>query len=328
MNAHPSIMRSIFERNGKERSLDSPRMIFWGMALQRGTVYESQEIFVNGENKKVFLERLEKGTISLYRYTSSGFTLYYVRKDSAELVELEKDKAAFIEISQDCEYISAATQLASFNKRSLSNLVAHYNNCENKPFPYPKIGILGAWGPSNLQISPDFPDASLDDISFDPSASFLVGIYADLPIRRSYFSVNTGLYFSQNGFSANSRKDQVDVDVVVNVSTLQVPLLLRYTLPAPKWRPFLNIGGTFAYHVENASAIYESSITDEVILIDQPIRNDLVPDQLLMYSAGIGLQYSLDYRKTLSAEVRYSQSPAGRDTFGQTRLDLFIGFSF
>jgi hypothetical protein len=315
-----------FMRKGKEITYTVEEVLEYG--LKDGTVYESKQIPLDGEAKRAFLQQLEKGKISLFRYEDRESVIFFLQKDSSDLLEFQRDKKSFVELSQDCEYISVPTKIASFHQNSLKNLVAFYNACEKKPFPYPKVGIQTGLSQGNLQLSTDFFNLFPEGISFDQSFSMLIGIYADLPIKRSSFSFHTGFYFSKNGYSASLSEGQSDVDIVINVSSIQIPVLFRYTVPKMDWRPFINLGGTVRYHYENTGTFYKSVIEDDVVTISEPIEEEFLSDIPVMFSAGIGLQKNIDYRKTISAEIRYSQFP-GNDTFlGENSLTLFIGFSF
>lgn len=321
---HPPFVR--FMKKGEEVTYTVEEVQEYGLA--DGTVYESKQVFINGAESRVFLQRLEKGKISLFKYGEKEGGIYFIQKDSSDLIEFQREMKAFIELSQDCEYIYRPTKIASFRQNSLRALVAFYNACEKRPFPYPKIGIQTGLSQHNLKLSTDFFRLFPDGISFDQSSSMLLGMYADLPIKRSSFSIHAGLYFSKNGYSASLSEGQSDVDIVINVSSIQVPFLFRYTFPKLDWRPFINLGGTFVNHFENTGTFYEAIIQDDVITISEPIDGEFLSDTPFMYSAGIGLQKNIDYRKTISTEIRYSQFP-GNDTFlGEHSLTLFIGFSF
>ena len=163
-----------------------------------GTVFETQKILLENQERKVFLERLVKGTITLYMYVDSEHRTYYIKKDSADLVELGEDLEAIRSVSQDCEFMSDALRLASYKRKSLQKLASHYNTCERKPFPYKRFGFLAGWRQMTLAQPSSFANTDIGDISIPSSGSPMVGIFADLPIQMSEFSLHSELFFTTN----------------------------------------------------------------------------------------------------------------------------------
>jgi len=293
-----------------------------------GTVYQSKEMEIDGERKKVFLERIAVGKITLFRYRDTRNTIYYVTRDSSDLYQLQKDLRVMKELSLDCEFMMDAIRLASYSGKSLQKLVSHYNVCKNKPFPYSKFGLLAGW--RNAIVSQGSKENSdLKDVSFPSSSSPVIGIFGDIPIVMSEFSLHPELFYSWNDFVSNTHTAQADIDVLISIRTLQMPILVRYTAPAINWRLFFDVGPNFAYHIENSSDIYIGKMEGNMVLIERPSQEKLLADFMFGYSAGVGLQKKLNYRKTLSAEFKFTKSMgADDDTFSLNALNLVIGFTF
>jgi hypothetical protein len=294
-----------------------------------GTVFESKIIKLEAGEKRVFLERLATGTITLYRYVDSLHTIYYITKDSSELLEVLSDMESLKNQSQDCESMADAIKLAPFTKLGLRKLADRYNKCEQTPFPYIKYGIFAGYRQMKLVQPSSFGYTIIQDLSIPSSGSPLIGIFADFPIQLTEFSVHPELSFSSNNFSANSHTAQSDVDLLVSLHTLQLPLLARYTFPTPTWRLFVNAGPYFSYNIENSSQLYQSNISDNTITIFKATHDKLVADFLIGYSAGIGIQRNLGLRKTMFAEMRYTRAGSTDNTsLIQSAVDLIVGFTF
>jgi len=295
-----------------------------------GTVYETRKIVIENEERKVFLERLVKGNITLFRYVdSSRRNFYYLEKDSSDLQELGKDLEALKAISQDCEFIADPIRLASYSKGSLRKLVTQYNKCENKPFPFKKIGILAGWRSMSLTQPSGLKNSAIKDVSIPSSSSPVIGFFADIPIDMSQFSLHPELFYTGIKFAANSNTSQSDLDVLISLNTLQMPVLVRYTVPTPSWRVFANAGPYFSYNLKNSSDVYYAQTTGNTVTIERPIQEKLVADFMLGYSAGVGLQRQLNYRKTLSAECRFTWAAGSQSsTLIQKGIDLVFGFTF
>lgn len=298
--------------------------------LKNGTVYLSRDISVSGQNDKVFLERLEHGKMTLYFYIAKGTKTYFVEKDSTVFVEISKNdfRKHLLEHTSDYAWKAEQAQLVRYNKKSLSRLVSIYNNGTSRPLPYPRFGVMVGYSSTSLSVPAGMSNEHLDEISFIPGSSALFGFFADLPIEQSYFSLNTGVSITKNGFSFNSTSPQSDIDVVINTSSISVPVLLRYTLPTLVWRPFINAGGSYLYHLTNQSNLYRSSIDQNVITINKVEQQPFISDSMVGYSFGIGLQRNIDYRKIAAGELRLNQFPGNENTLQKTQLEIIASFSF
>ena len=295
-----------------------------------GTVYESKKIVIDNEERKVFLERLATGNITLYRYVGRNQRAYYIKKDSSDLQELYRDLGAIKTLSQDCEFMTDAIRVAAYTHESLRKLVSHYNTCAKKPFPYTKIGILAGWRNMSLTQSSKSTNSYLEDVSIPSSGSPVIGIFGDLPLSMSEFSLHPEILYTWNNFASNTHTAQSDIDVLINLKTLQMPILFRYTVPTLNWRLFVDAGPSLTYNLENSSDIYYSKTIGNTVSIERPAQEKLLADFTFGYAAGVGLQRQLNYRKTLSAEVRYSSSviTAEDAVLVQKGIDLVIGFTF
>lgn len=316
------------KREDSEIKYSPEQLIEYG--FKNGTVYKSKNISISGQNKKVFLERLEHGNISLYYYTEKGIKTYFLERDSTLFMEISKDnfQKRISEITSDLEWKSDQVKLVNYNGKSLSKLISLYNNGYNKPLPFPRFGIISGYSRTSLKVPSAMFNEKLNGIYFTPSSSVSFGVFADLPIEMSDFSFNVGVDFSKSGFSVNSRNPQADVDVVVNITSLNMPVLLRYTIPTLVWRPFINAGSIYSYHLNNESKIYESSIDQNVITIHEVLQESLISKSMLGYSFGLGLQRNLNYRKIASAELRHNQLYGSKNTLNKRMLEILINFSF
>jgi hypothetical protein len=144
----------------------------------------------------------------------------------------------------------------------------------------------------------------------------------------SNFSLNAGVNFSKNGFVANSTTSQSDMDVVVNITSLNLPVLLRYTLPTLVWRPFINAGGIYSYHLKYKQEIYESTFNQDEIIIHEVRYESHTSEGMPGYSLGIGLQRNMNYRQITSIELRYNQLPGNENKFNMSPLEVLVSFTF
>lgn len=298
--------------------------------LTNGSVYESRSIKISGQTKKVFLERLEYGKINLYFYTEKGIPYYYLEKDSATFIELTENnlQKQLSEVTADFGWTAGQLRLVKFNRKSLSKFISMYNLGNDKPLPYERFGLIGGYNRTNLIMTPDLFIEQLDGVSFSPSSSTTLGAFADLPILMSYFSFNVGVNFSKSEFSVDSRKPQSVVNAVVNITSVSIPFLVRYTVPTLVWRPFVNAGGIYTNHFKSESKIYEFNLNQTVPTFDEVNHRPLISDAMFGYSFGLGIQRNLNYRKIVSAELRLYKLYGKPMTLNKSELEILIGFSF
>lgn len=299
--------------------------------FKNGAVYVSKSIPVSEQTKQVFLERLEYGKINLYYYTEKGIRTYFLERDSTVFVELKKDndfRKTISEFTDDFNWKASQVRLSKYNKKSLSKLISFYNSGRNKPLPFPRFGIIVGYNSTSIIIPSSISVVELNGISFSPSATVSLGLFGDLPIAMSDFSFIIAVNYLKSGFSVNSRSAQSDVDVVINYTSLNMPFLLRYTVPTIDWRPFVNTGAIYSYQFRNENNIYESSINQNVITINELQKHSLISESMLGYSFGLGLQKNLTYKKIAAVEFRFNQLFGNGNTLNKSHFEILTSFSF
>ena len=322
-------------KDGKEIIQYSPDEIA-GYRLSDGKVYVSRNVALAGSEKKVFLQKLVQGEMDLYYYTEDELQRFFLETQDGQLMPLSEQQDFRQTLSRamsDCEAVSEAIRLVSYRKNSLSRLVEMYNDCEERPFPYPKVGIAAGFQLTNIIVQDAILDYVLNLTDFQPRPTLSIGVFAELPIEATDLSFHTGLFASYNRFNVFAADTSL-YRVLVNIITLDIPLMTRYSFPTAKLRPFINAGAVLSYHIRNTNGIYVISDTGNSetpnLRAQQTILSDLMPGLAL----GGGLQYPLDYRRLLSLEVRYTRS-YGRsnnltdvNTLSKSNLSILLGYTF
>ncbi|MEQ8646194.1 MAG: hypothetical protein RIC06_03350 [Cyclobacteriaceae bacterium] len=299
--------------------------------FKNGTVYESRSISVSGQTKSVFLERLIQGKLNLYYYTEKGIKTYFLERDSTLFVEVKEDADFNEKISyytSDFNWKINQTRLVRYSRKSLSKFVSLYNKGLNMPLPFPRFGIVTGYNRTHLLVPSKTSTVQLNGISFSPSSSVSFGVFADLPIEMSYFSIHSEANFSKSGFAVNSQSPQSDIDVIVNTASVNIPLLVRYTLTTLFWRPYINAGLVYSYQVKYDSHIYESTEEQNVVTINEIHRDPLISRNRYGYSMGVGLQKNLDFRKIFAIELRHNELSGKANTLNQKQTSILISLSF
>ena len=309
-----------------------------------GKVYISKEIQIADSSKRVFLERLADGETTIYYYRGNDIKTFFIEKDSTLFVELPKqvdEKEHFSEFlsnyTDDCSNVADACKLVSYKKKSLSRLITRYNTCELKPFPHFKYGFIIGYEssrlvPSNkkIQESEYIITNSTDDFEhfeYKYDHGIPVGLFLDNPILASDFSVHAELLFSKHGYSYTYFSANKSLDLDIKISTLRVPLLIRYTLPVNNLRPYFNAGPVYSYHIKNKSPLHKTTITNKV---NKTIEEPVIPTNEIGYAVGCGIEFDLDYKSTLFVEIRYGNQfgISGDFRSRNSMLNISTGISF
>jgi len=305
--------------------------------FKNGRVYISKEIQIGDSSKRVFLERLHQGNTTLYYYRGKGIKTFFIQKDSTVFVEIpkmEKTERHYSELllnyTNDCSNVSDACKLVSYNKKSISKLIYRYNHCELRPFSFLKYGLFFGLVQSKLVLNSNNSDEDLFNISFKYDNNLYLGLFIDAPINASDFSVFTSLGLYQSSFSLNALSDSCDTDLLINQTTLKVPIMIRYTFPSLKFRPYFNIGIDYSYNLRNESIIYKAELNNNMIQYQTPIKEDLIYDHQLGYACGMGIQYHLNYKRILFVEIRFNKeySMKADDMFNKNTLEILTGINF
>jgi hypothetical protein len=278
-----------------------------------GRVYISKNIVVSDTIQRVFLQRLVKGNTTLYYFRGAKNKTFFLEKDSSMFIELPGSKNNFNEtlmaITADCPYLNYDLKHVRNTKTSLSKLITSYNICHVKPPPFLKYGLELGYGVSKLIPNSSMEYQYMKNLDFKYVSGFTIGLFADKQISLSDFSLYSGLYYSRYGYSFHQLIEINDIDFVTTVSSLKLPLLIKYTYPSKKFRPFVIAGGSAAYNFKINSSLYEATRNQSIIVID---NNDekgasFFYQYQLGFAIGYGIEYKFNPKNSLFFELRYNK---------------------
>lgn len=302
-----------------------------------GSIYVAKKIQTPDSVKTVFMKLIEKGKNSLlYHLDDLNKSTYYIETEDRllyALSDIKKDKRTLLknqlrEITKDCPDIQEAIYHVSYNGLSLKKLVHYYNQCKPKPFPFFKFGIIAGY--EMVQLNPRMPESTdPGQLTYNYDGGFSVGLFIDHPIEVSNFSVHAEINFSKHNFSSSKRVDNNDYDYIGSSSTLKLPLLIKYSYPSVKIRPYIAGGGVIAYHLKNDHSIYKTIINDDFIEINKSQIAEFVSDTQIGYAAGIGIDYKLNHKQYLFLEIRYSNLyGSNKNTMDTSEIHFITGINF
>jgi hypothetical protein len=312
--------------------------------LKDGRIYTAKEIVIDDSTLMVFLQKLVKDSTMLYYYRDEKHKTFFIENKRINIVEIPRKipgkpgfshKDLLCDLTSDCQNVANAAKLVSYNKNSLATYIERYNTCKKRPFPFFKYGAYSGIGLSWLVPSPDPGSAYFQDqdfrADFKCDYGLTIGIFIDKPINVTDFSFHPEIYFTDYGYSSNSVLDSQEIDIVVNSSAINVPILFRYTVPIMKARPYLNLGGIYSHHLKIEYQTYSTVINQGVIEISLLTKPSPVATDQFGFSTGAGLEVDLTYRFRLYLDFKYNLLYGGtkeEDAFYEKELLINAGISF
>ncbi|MBN2772890.1 MAG: PorT family protein [Prolixibacteraceae bacterium] len=305
--------------------------------ISEDLIYVAKDIFINDTLKRVFLEVLLKGKTTLYYYRNENYGTFYISKDSVTLIEVpekgnnEKQyyKSVLRDITSDCMEVSEAINLVKYNRKTVTELINRYNNCEDKPFPFFKFGVLGGYELSSLANPSQATPAFLEYLDYQSNRFLTIGLFVDLPIMPTNLSVHIELYHSSHKFSETGIKNNEYYDLTANQNSIKIPILLRYTLNRGKTNPFVNAGGIFGFNYRNENAIYVTNSNNNNINIEKLDNTSAISQFQYGFSAGWGIEQKINYKDALFFELRFNKLfGLSKNTLGNNEIQLITGINF
>jgi hypothetical protein len=279
-----------------------------------GKKYFSRLIRYDTTEKRVFLEQLNKGKINLFYYKDRKGRKFFLEKDSGQIKEISKKtkldtslnyKTTITTLMEDCYYATEAIKYVSYNRPSLIRITGTYDKCSKRPFPFTKFGLITGFGGTKLTSEVKTIYSTDNLLTFKIDGSFYNGLFIDIPILSSYFSIHSEINYTQNGFVINKRTKDYEIDIIAKTHTLSFPLIIRYIYPFEKFQPFINIGGVYNKYLKSNAQGRKTAFSDNIVEIGNFIDDVIQFNQQIGYTIGGGLAINLNTSHSLFIEIRY-----------------------
>lgn len=326
----------------KERQLFTPYEVSeYGM--KDGRVYIARNIKVEGQTQRVFLERLTEGRATLYYFAHETYKTFFVEWEDNDLIEISRKSEKrqgmpfgtyLNSITTDCQNVSEATKLIRYNKASLSRFFKDYNQCKKRPFPAARIGSIIGLNQSRLRPSKAQEFKRIGQFDFTPVSAFTFGLFTDLPLFHSDFSLHIEANFSQLSYYYSElymveRLDEEMFDqytYTAERNAFSIPVLLTYAYPSNIIRPFIRFGAQYTYNYRAHSEIEVRSMDVGSIQWFQ----QQFPEHQLGIVLAAGVNTSLWNRHIAFAEFRYNYAYDVEmlKNLRESNLYFLFGFSF
>jgi len=278
--------------------------------FKNGQTYKSFPIKINDTISRYFLEKLVEGKTSLYYLrTKDGIRKYYlIEGESTNLLELpqlkEEYRALLDSVVNECPQAVSNIPFIKIQKYNLIRFVQDYNNCANRPFPRFKYGF--SIGISATQISAVNKKSIYSIPNYNKDWTISIGVFIDIPIKVSNFSLHPEIYYRQFGISQTFDDANSSYDLVINNSSICFPFLVRYSLLSKKVSPYFQAGPIYSRAIKNEGALFEyNSVKNNTYInvIDSPI----LQENMGGFSIGGGMIWQYASKYAWFGDLSYSK---------------------
>lgn len=324
------------------------------------------------DNNKVFIEKIISGNISLFKYHNS----FFVQKNDTVLIPLErkvlknvykgakkgnintnKHLGILLFLMNDKPELKSEIGRTLLNERSLTDLISKYNMKIGGPSQAFKsnlkwtkfqFSLKGGYLFSKLKINSN--EHGIDyllngwDLAYAPT----VGVSVDISSPRLYERVKLtigGNYYYTNYLTQHIQEEgnqEIRSNVKLEISTISIPLGLKYTIPINTFDLNFGIGIAFTITQEQTLELEQDIINGDVtsyytrsnfldtrrqesywlnMSINKPITNKL---------DGI-IEFRIDKGRGISEEIIFEDESYAYRTWvypHTTNIQILIGIQF
>lgn len=319
------------------KSLSSPVIVYEPTtATEFGfndQVYRSRKISTGADSTAYFLYVLSKGDVYLYAVKVNGKKRFFAESDQ-EFVELKPENKQFRQDMQrllnKCEQYKNYLPSLKLREKALKRFFALQNRCYNQgPWPTTRLSAFAGFAPRHLTII----NAYGDKVNLGTDTSPFFGFGIEMPVgTRPNWSVLIQATYQQNNYRTSiferGEFEQRDADYDINISTLAIPALVKYSVSVKNARTYVTLGPACGYNLKTDSFVKEKIIRNSGI-IDNEDSSDLVKKVHVNINAGIGIEYYIRANLSLGIEGRYSAGQGlGTDShsISATQVAVLVNF--
>jgi len=304
-----------------------------------GRIYYSKTIELNGTVKKVFLYKMKSGKTSLYFCKLEEGNLFFLSGKDSVLRRVPNknmnDSISYhdflVNYMQDCPSAKAGAMRVSYSSLGLKRLLKNYDACKPKYTPFVKYGIVTSLEFKKLIISEKlYHDGINWGFDFRSKLTFLPGIFIDVPLFASDISLHSELTVFKNRYSSTLTDGIKKSYFFGNATGVNIPVLFRYTLPLMKSRPFINVGGTYAYQWKVNSDMYTSTSNGgTTVNIYLERYTPKISKQVAGWLVGAGMEILVTNKNSLFFEFRYNNNSGlnNQENFNESAFNLMLSYN-
>ncbi|MCF8302229.1 MAG: PorT family protein [Bacteroidales bacterium] len=282
--------------------------------LDDGSIYVAKEIEINDNRQLVFLQRLEQGDINLYFYKGRKEKMFFYETNDKPLTSLPRQsgethyKQKLEELTDDFPDLAPYLSFISYRKKPMAEFISRYNRREFNPIPFFKFGAMGGYYSSQLKPAQNSISPKVKDLKPDQESGYTAGLFIDKPIAMSFFSWHIEFLYSRYTLSHTQIIEEVNVDFLADLSTITLPVQVRYAYPFKTLRPFVNTGLLLSYNLKNDYSFYQCSYDDYNVTINDINSNDIINRRMYGITIGGGFEWKISMKHSVFFEFRYKKA--------------------
>jgi len=341
MNAHTCKFKT---SDASAEKVYSPGDIYGYRFTDDGKYYVTKDVEIDGQQKKVFLEYLIQGLISLYFYPTEGFDYYFFQDESGRMIPVTKQQSKMIlddksgecrfsednrykgkigYIFRDSESVSKAANKMDFSQSDMISLTKKYHaemcttgeaciEFETKSGKYTEIKIsvyagmqIQTYKPRS-QFYSEYYGISHFFISDVSSLSPEIGAQVNFSVPRWNKSISLQADVSLAQFSGEEelRSEAQNGQLKINGLIASGRLGVKYTYHKGLIRPMIEGGFQINRLFVSSNYRYFSGI----LYVREIVKDDFLisPNKMLGFYAGTGLDYQLKKNNALLFRIVYN----------------------
>ncbi|ALI99823.1 porin family protein [Rufibacter tibetensis] len=222
-----------------------------------------------------------------------------------------------------CPNEVAGTKNLPFSQKALIEIVARYNQCsapasltyvETPKKAVISWGVAGGGATSSLTVKggPTLPKEN-ETYSSSMGPAFGLFVNTTLPWINPKMSLQGEILYTRHQYSKSLSEQQntfrKDYEVFFDLPYLRIPLLLRYTLPFKKIKPFVNAGiiNSYAFNYkQEITTTSSSSVQENTSVKKEPFMEDF-RNYAQSYAVGGGVLFPAWTNHQFSLEGRFER---------------------
>ncbi len=312
-----------------------------GYQYTNGKYYVARTIPEFRDSSRVFLEYLVEGIADLFYIRESDKDRYFIQKPGKGLIELTIEEKELMlngkkviktnnaykgvlryTFSDDMKLFDKIDK-TSLSPKDLVKITKEYHNdvCNDyscidytkdlsSNFSYgPEAGVIISW--MTMQTSSDY-DRNIRPV-------YGIRFSVNPPFLSKNWSLETGISNSGNDFdriyntdlaNGNIYFENIDYRIKISYDALRIPLLIKYTLPFKKVKPFLICGTDGTLLLSKTFEAYRYYNYGTEFFKSLPVESRLTNLQLGLIGA-TGINFSLNERSTMDIRLAYERRAPG-----------------
>lgn len=294
--------------------------------------YKAFTIDVNDRQERYFLQSLVTGKVNLYYAVIEGEKKYFltdsIRPNPIEIPQLLNNNKLFVDSMLDyCPQAITNIPYVRTRRNDLMRYIKDYNSCANRPFLRTRFGFeIGATSYNLSAVNYTWLYPIPGNMNF---IGFAFGAFADIPFSAINLSIHPELNFEYFKDSKAFFHDY-DYDLVLNSSSVTIPVYLRYTVMKKSLSPFFQVGPVYSRSIHKNSTLYQyDTVGDEIftsVIDSRVLQNDMAG-----YSFGTGVISNYGSKYSWFAEADFNKIhnlKKNTNLYNRYEIALKIGILF